>query len=69
MKHGGGIRPYVWVLTFGPLCTFIEFRRKVLRHNVVKRVWSAEKVNCNDLLQVPISTIVLKHYADILQLK
>ena len=21
MKHGGGIRPNVWVLTFGPLCT------------------------------------------------
>ena len=20
MKHGGGIRPNVWVLTFGPLC-------------------------------------------------
>ena len=24
IKHGGGIRPNVWVLTFGPPCIFVE---------------------------------------------
>ena len=26
MKHGGGIRPNVWVLTFGPLCINTSFQ-------------------------------------------
>ena len=26
IKHGGGIRPNVWVLTFGPLCTILVLR-------------------------------------------
>ena len=42
IKHGGGIRPNVWVLTFGPLCIYnmlcyvVQYNYKVLQVILVK---------------------------------
>ena len=34
IKHGGGIRPNVWVLTFGPPCIYIHIYIYIYIHNI-----------------------------------
>ena len=33
MKHGGGLRPNLWVLTFGPLCIMTNFTTMLYKYS------------------------------------